>query len=69
MTSLVSGRVMQVRGELGQRVATGDTLATVYSPEMADAQTAFIVARADQVAHAQRQTRTQRLTAIGAVES
>ena len=67
VTSLVSGRVMQVRGELGQRVATGDTLATVYSPEMADAQTAFIVARADQVAHAQRQTRTQRLAAIGAV--
>ena len=67
VTSLVSGRVVQVRGELGQRVATGDTLATVYSPEMADAQTAFIVARADQVAHAQRRTRTQRLAAIGAV--
>jgi RND family efflux transporter MFP subunit len=66
-TSLVSGRVEQVRGELGQRVATGDTLAIVYSPEMAVAQTAFIVARADQVAHAQRQTRTQRLAAIGAV--
>jgi cobalt-zinc-cadmium efflux system membrane fusion protein len=58
---------MQVRGELGQRVMTGEALATVYSPELADAQTAFIVARADQVAHGQRQTRTQRLTAIGAV--
>lgn len=67
VTSLVSGRVMQVRAELGQRVVTGEALATVYSPELADAQTAFIVARADQVAHAQRQTRTQRLTAIGAV--
>jgi cobalt-zinc-cadmium efflux system membrane fusion protein len=66
VTSLVSGRVVQVRGELGQRVNAGDALATVYSPELADAQTAFIVARADQVAHAQRQTRTQRLTAIGA---
>ncbi len=66
VTSLVSGRVMQVRTELGQRVSTGEALATVYSPELADAQTAFIVARADQVAHAQRQTRTQRLTAIGA---
>ncbi len=66
VTSLVSGRVMQVRGELGQRVNTGEALATVYSPELADAQTAFIVARADQVAHGQRQTRTQRLTAIGA---
>ncbi len=67
VTSLVSGRVMQVRAELGQRVMTGEALATVYSPELADAQTAFIVARADQVAHGQRQTRTQRLTAIGAV--
>jgi RND family efflux transporter MFP subunit len=67
VTSLVSGRVLQVRAELGQRVSTGDTLATVYSPEMADAQTAFIVARADQVAHGQRQTRTQRLAVIGAV--
>ena len=67
VTSLVSGRVLQVRAELGQRVMTGEALATVYSPELADAQTAFIVARADQVAHAQRQTRTQRLTAIGAV--
>ena len=66
VTSLVSGRVMQVRAELGQRVNTGDPLATIYSPELADAQTAFIVARADQVAHVQRQTRTQRLTAIGA---
>ena len=66
VTSLVAGRVTQVRAELGQRVNTGDALATIYSPELADAQTAFIVARADQVAHAQRQTRTQRLTAIGA---
>jgi len=66
VTSLVSGRVLQVRAELGQRVNTGEALATLYSPELADAQTAFIVARADQVAHGQRQTRTQRLTAIGA---
>ena len=67
VTSLVSGRVVQVRAELGQRVAAGDPLATIYSPELADAQTAFIVARADQVAHGQRQVRTQRLAAIGAV--
>jgi membrane fusion protein, heavy metal efflux system len=66
VTSLVSGRVMQVGALLGQRVNRGDSIATVYSPELADAQTAFIVARADQVAHGQRQTRTQRLTAIGA---
>jgi membrane fusion protein, heavy metal efflux system len=67
VTSLVSGRLMQVSAVLGQRVKAGDSIATVYSPELADAQTAFIVARADQVAHGQRQTRTQRLSAIGAV--
>lgn len=66
VTSLVSGRILQVRAELGQRVNAGDPLATIYSPELADAQTAFIIASADQVAHRQRQTRTQRLTAIGA---
>jgi RND family efflux transporter MFP subunit len=66
VTSLVSGRVTQVGAVLGQRVNRGEAIATVYSPELADAQTAFIVARADQVAHGQRQTRTQRLTAIGA---
>ena len=46
VTSLVSGRVTQVRAELGQRVMANEVLATVYSPELADAQTAFIAARA-----------------------
>lgn len=66
VTSLVSGRVTQVQAELGQRVNAQDPLATIYSPELADAQTEFMAARAEQVAHGQRQTRTQRLTAIGA---
>jgi len=66
VTSLVSGRVTQVHVELGARVAAQQPLATIYSPELADAQTAFIAAQADQTAHEQRVTRTQRLTAIGA---
>jgi cobalt-zinc-cadmium efflux system membrane fusion protein len=66
VTSLVAGRVTQVLAELGQRVVAQDQLATIYSPELADAQTKFIAARAEQTAHNQRQTRTQRLTAIGA---
>jgi cobalt-zinc-cadmium efflux system membrane fusion protein len=66
VTSLVSGRVTQVSADLGARVAAQQPLATIYSPELADAQTAFIAARAEQVAHQQLQTRTQRLTAIGA---
>jgi cobalt-zinc-cadmium efflux system membrane fusion protein len=66
VTSLVSGRVTQVHAELGARVNGQDPLATIYSPELAEAQTAFIAARAEQATHQQRQTRTQRLTAIGA---
>jgi membrane fusion protein, heavy metal efflux system len=66
VTSLVSGRVTQVTADLGTQVAGQQPLATIYSPELADAQTAFIAARAEQVAHQQLQTRTQRLTAIGA---
>jgi cobalt-zinc-cadmium efflux system membrane fusion protein len=66
VTSLVSGRVTQVRAELGQRVMANEVLATIYSPELADAQTAFIAARADHLAHDQQQARTQRLYAIGA---
>lgn len=66
VTSLVSGRVTQVHVELGTRVSAQEPLATIYSPELADAQTAFIAARAEQTAHAQRVIRTQRLTAIGA---
>jgi membrane fusion protein, heavy metal efflux system len=67
VTSLVSGRVMQVRAELGQRVMQNEVLATVYSPELADAQTAFIQAKAARDAHGLALTRTQRLFAIGAV--
>src|SRR6185503_13631935 len=45
VTSLVAGRITQVRAELGQRVVQNEMLATIYSPELADAQTAFIAAR------------------------
>ena len=67
VTSLVAGRITQVRAELGQRVVLGDVLATIYSPELADAQTAFIAAVAEHTAHDQRQARANRLFAIGAV--
>jgi len=66
VTSLVSGRVMLVKAELGQRVMQNEVLATVYSPELADAQTAFITAKANRDAHGLKLTRTQRLYAIGA---
>jgi cobalt-zinc-cadmium efflux system membrane fusion protein len=66
VTSLVSGRLTQVRAELGQRVMQNEILATIYSPELADAQTAFISAKANRDAHGLKLTRTQRLYAIGA---
>ena len=66
VTSLVSGRVTQVRAELGQRVMANEVLATIYSSELADAQTAFIAARSQLAAHDLALARTQRLFAIGA---
>ena len=66
VTSLVSGRITQVRAELGQRVMQNEILATIYSPELADAQTTFIQAKAARDAHGLALTRTQRLYAIGA---
>jgi cobalt-zinc-cadmium efflux system membrane fusion protein len=66
VTSLVSGRVTLVKAELGQRVMQNEVLATVYSPDLADAQTAFITAKANRDAHGLKLTRTQRLYAIGA---
>jgi len=66
VTSLVSGRVTQVRAELGQRVMLNEVLASIYSPELADAQTTFIAAREALAAHDLALARTQRLFAIGA---
>ena len=66
VTSLVAGRVTQVKAELGQRVMQNEVIATVYSPDLADAQTAFITAKANRDAHGLKLTRTQRLYAIGA---
>ena len=67
VTPLVSGRITQVRAELGQSVMLNEVLATVLSPELAEAQTEFIAAKAEHAAHDQRQARAQRLFAIGAV--
>jgi RND family efflux transporter MFP subunit len=66
VTSLVSGRLTQVRAELGQRVERGQVLATLYSPELADAQTAYVTLHAELTEHDSRLIRTQRLATIGA---
>jgi RND family efflux transporter MFP subunit len=66
VTSLVGGRVTRVLAELGQSVRRGQTLAELYSPELAEAQMRFISARAELSAHERELARTEKLTEIGA---
>ncbi|MDO8678615.1 MAG: efflux RND transporter periplasmic adaptor subunit [Acidobacteriota bacterium] len=66
VTPLVSGRVTRVAAELGQQVQRGQTIAQIFSPELAEAQTRYISARAELDAHDQELARTEKLVQIGA---
>ncbi len=66
VTPVVSGRITRVTADLGQHVQRGQTLAQIFSPELADAQTRYISARAELEAHEQELARTEKLVAIGA---
>ena len=66
VTPVVSGRITRVAAELGQHVQRGQTLAQIFSPELADAQTRYISARAELEAHEQELARTEKLVQIGA---
>lgn len=66
VTPLVSGRLTRVAAELGQQVTHGQTIAQIFSPELAEAQTRYISARAELEAHDQELARTEKLVAIGA---
>jgi membrane fusion protein, heavy metal efflux system len=66
VTPLVSGRVTRVAAELGQVVQRGQVVARVFSPELAEAQTRYVSARAELGAHEQELARTEKLTEIGA---
>lgn len=66
VTPLVAGRITSVSAELGDRVSRGQTLAQIYSPELAEAQTRFLTMSADLEAAHQRLLRTERLVEIGA---
>lgn len=66
ITALVAGRMSRVNAELGQLVRRGDLLAEVYSPELAEAQRAYLSQQADLQAHEQQLARTERLVGIGA---
>lgn len=66
VTPFVAGRVTRVLVELGEAVHEGQTLARVFSPELAEAHTRYTSARADLEAHERELRRTETLVEIGA---
>ncbi len=66
VTPLVSGRVTRVSAELGQHVQRGQTIAQIFSPDLAEAQTRYVSARAMLEAHDRELARTEKLVEIGA---
>src|SRR5207247_627700 len=66
VTPLVAGRVTRVLAELGDEVRRGQTLAQIFSPELADAQTKYLSTNAELEAHERELDRTTKLVAIGA---
>ena len=66
VTPLVAGRVVGVSAQLGDRVRKGRSLARVYSPEVAEARTKYVSARAMLDAHDRELQRTRKLVEIGA---
>jgi RND family efflux transporter MFP subunit len=66
VTPLVSGRVTRVSAELGASVRRGQTLAQIYSPELAEAQTKYVSAKTMLDAHDRELQRTEKLVEIGA---
>lgn len=66
VTPLVGGRITRVVAELGQHVRRGETMAQLFSPELAEAHTRYITARAELDAHERELGRTVQLVEIGA---
>jgi cobalt-zinc-cadmium efflux system membrane fusion protein len=66
VTPLVAGRVIRVLVELGAHVREGQTMAQVFSPDLAEAQTRYLSARAELEAHERELERTTKLVQIGA---
>jgi RND family efflux transporter MFP subunit len=66
VTPLVGGRVVSVSAQLGDRVRKGQSIAQVYSPELAEARTKYVAAKAMLQAHDRELQRTEKLVEIGA---
>ena len=69
VTPLVSGRVSRVAADLGDHVRRGQTLAQIFSPELAEAQTRYISIEAELAAHERELVRTGKLVEIGAASA
>ena len=65
VTPLVGGRVIRVSAELGDGVRRGETMAQIYSPPLAEAQTRYVSARAMLDAYDRELQRTEKLVEIG----
>ncbi len=66
VTPLVAGRVTRVLVALGQRVRRTQAMAEIFSPELAEAETRYVSARAELDAHERELQRTEKLVEIGA---
>ena len=66
VTPLAAGRLTRVTVALGDRVTRGQSIAEIYSPELAEAQTRYLTMRAEFEAAHQELVRTERLVEIGA---
>ena len=66
VVSLVGGRLVSVAAEAGQEVRRGQTVAVVFSDELAMAQTRYLAAQAELEEHHQHHHRTLALVEIGA---
>jgi cobalt-zinc-cadmium efflux system membrane fusion protein len=65
VTPIAPGRVTSVAAVLGQQVRRGQILAQVYSPDLAEAQSRYLAARAELEAHERELSRTEKLVEIG----
>lgn len=66
LVSLVRGVVRRVSAELGQNVRQGQTLAVVFSDDLANAQSEYLSTVADLEEHHKHHSRTMKLVEIGA---
>jgi RND family efflux transporter MFP subunit len=64
---IVGGIVRQINVELGSKISRGQTMATMFSSELADAQAAYLKLLAEVEEHHQHHRRTTELVELGAM--